>query len=79
VSYTDRRDAFRARERELRQNVQDIETMTKMIDDSRGRLESNLAGLDYSAEEMKGQIRILRERQSWLISELDKLRTEINS
>jgi hypothetical protein len=77
LSYTDRRDALLQRELELRQNVQDVETMVRIMEGGRDRLEGGLASLEYSAEEMKGQIRILKERQTWLIGEVDKLRANI--
>lgn len=70
-------DAIIERERELRQQINDVEIMIKAVEAGRDRLESGLEGLNYSSEEIKGQVRILRDRQVWLIAEQDKLRKEI--
>lgn len=70
-------DAIIERERELRQQINDCEVMIKAVEAGRDRLESGLDGLNYSSEEIKGQVRILRDRQVWLIAEQDKLRKEI--
>lgn len=51
--------------------------MITAVDQGRVRLESGLDGLNYSSEEIKGQVRILKERQAWLIGEQDKLRAQI--
>lgn len=66
------------RERELRKQIEDVEIMIKAVDAGRDRLEAGLDGLNYSSEEIKGQVRILKERQVWLIAEQDKLRKEIS-
>lgn len=71
-------DAIIERERELRQQINDCEVMIKAVEAGRDRLESGLDGLNYSSEEIKGQVRILRDRQVWLIAEQDKLRKEIS-
>lgn len=66
-----------ARERVLRSQIEDVQRMTDAVDAARVRLESGLDGLNYSSEEIKGQIRILKERQAWLIGQQDRLRKEI--
>lgn len=65
------------KERAVRKQIEDVDLMIKAVDAGRDRLESGLDGLYLSSEEMKGQIRILKERQAWLIGELDKLRRQI--
>lgn len=65
------------KERALRQQIEDVELMIKAVDAGRDRLESGLDGLHLSTEEIKGQIRILKDRQAWLIGEQDKLRARI--
>jgi len=77
VSKTTRVEQLLAKERQLRQEIENVESMLAAIDGSRTRFESGLDGLTMSAEEMKGQQRILKERQMWLIGEQDKLRAEI--
>lgn len=72
-----RTDEIIAREVELRRQIADVQTMINAVDDGRTRLESGLEGLNYTSEEIKGQVRILKERQAWLIAEQDKLRKEI--
>lgn len=77
MSKTTRVEQLLAKERQLRQEIENVESMLAAIDGSRTRFESGLDGLTMSAEEMKGQQRILKERQMWLIGEQDKLRAEI--
>ena len=58
--------------KELGKQVNDMGVMIDAIDKGRNRLDLGLGDLNYSAEEMKGQINILKERQKWLIHQQDK-------
>lgn len=79
VSRIERREKMRERERELRISVDDVKTMTDAIDGVHGKFHAGLDDVYMSSEEMKGQIRIIKERQAWLIGELDKLRDELRA
>jgi chromosome segregation ATPase len=71
------REELRQRERELRKCVDDIDTMIAAMKSASDRLHLDLDGLNLSTDEIKGQLRIVKERQVWLIREIDKLRTRI--
>jgi uncharacterized protein HemX len=73
-----RADEISEREVALRKQIENVQIMIKAVDASRDRLESGLESLNYSSEEIKNQVRILKERQTWLIAEQDKLRKEIS-
>jgi hypothetical protein len=64
------------RERELSKHIKDNEALLEAFEGGRTRLETNLGGLNMSAAEMKGQQRILKERQAWLIGQQDEIRAE---
>lgn len=77
MSRTDRLDALQSRERELRKQINDVDVMIAAVDAGRDRFERSLEGMKNSNDEMKGQYRILKERQAWLIGELDKHKADL--
>lgn len=77
MSRTTRLEQLQARERDLRQKIDDNEATLQAIESGRVRFESALEGMIHSNDEMKGQYRISKERASWLIAEQDKLKAEI--
>lgn len=77
MSRIERRNKLRQKERELRQGIEEVGKMTDAIDAGRGLLHAGLDDMYISSEEMKGQITIIKERQAWLIGELDRLRDEL--
>ena len=64
-------------EKELAKKIDDMQTMIDAVDKGRDRLDHGLSDLLYSAEEMKGQIKILKERQKYLIHEQDVIKKGI--
>jgi len=77
VTRLTRLDALQARERELRLQISDVDVMLKAVEAGRERFERSIEGLKHSNDEMKGQYRILKERQVWLIGEQDKQKAEL--
>lgn len=71
------REELRQRERELRKNSDNIDIMLAAMKSAADRLHLDLDGLNLTADEMKGQLRIVKERQAWLIGEIDKLRSRL--
>jgi chromosome segregation ATPase len=76
LSRTTRLETLQAREHELRSKISDVEIMLRAVEAGRERFERALEGMQNSNDEMKGQYRILKERQAWLIGEQDKLKAE---
>lgn len=76
MSDTDREE-LRQRQRELRKNVADIDKMIAAMKGASDRLHLSLDELNLNTDEIKGQLGIVKERQAWLIAEIDKLRAKI--
>ena len=77
MSRLNRLEALQARERELRKQINEVDVMIAAVDAGRARFERSLEGMKESNDEMKGQYRILKERQAWLIGEQDKHKAEL--
>lgn len=77
MSRTTRLEHLQERERELRRQINDVDVMLKAVDAGRDRLERGIDAMKHSTDEMKGQYRILKERQAWLIGEQDKIKAQI--
>lgn len=73
------RDELRQRERELRTIVGDIDRMIAAMKSASDRLHLDLDNLNLSTDEIKGQLRIVKERQAWVIGEIDKLRSRLTN
>lgn len=77
MSRTARLEALQAQERDLRAKLEDVGAVLEAVEAGRVRFEHSLDAMQYSNDEMKGQYRILKERQVWAIGEQDKLRADL--
>ncbi len=68
---------LQARERKLSAEIADSQKMIDAVDGNRIQMEDGMNTLHHSATAIEGQQRVLKERQSWLIKEQDKLKAEI--
>lgn len=74
----ERLQELRIFEKTLSKQINDVEVMMDAIDAGRNRLDLGLNDLQYSSEEIKGQIKILKERFQWLTKQQDLLKTKLN-
>jgi hypothetical protein len=77
MTRADRLAAIVAKERELRKHIADGGKMTDAVDGTRIQLENGLNEAAYATQENSGQVRIVKDRQKWLIDQQDELRAEI--
>jgi predicted aminopeptidase len=77
LTRADRLAAIVEKERELRQHMADHEVMTKAVDGARVQMENGLTEQAYATQEVSGQVRIVKDRQKWLIDRQDKLKADI--
>lgn len=77
MSKTLRFEALIKLEQELRSKLENVSAMLKAVEDSRIQFDSAAELMSHSSDEMKGQLRILKERQTWLMSEQDTLKDEL--
>ena len=77
MSRADRLAELVEKERELRRQMADHQAMTKAVDGARIQLENGLNDVSYSAQEIIGQVGIVKTRQKWLIDRQDELQNEI--
>jgi len=65
------------KERELRKHADDVDTMTNSVDGARIQLENAVNEVGYAAQEISGQVGIVKGRQRYVIEAQDKLKAEI--
>lgn len=68
---------LREEEKQLRRQIDDLDAMIASFDGSRNRLDSKLEDLIYSVDEMKGQQKVLKDRQKQLIDQQEVIEKEL--
>lgn len=66
-------------EKQLRGKINDLDAMIKAFDGGRTKLDTKIEDLLYSQDEMKGQQKVLKDRQKWLIDQQDLIKKELKA
>lgn len=76
---TSRRQAAKDRAARIAAGIEDSKALTESLQKACDSLEAARGQMDMAEGELRGQAYVIKERLLWLISEFDKLRTDISA
>lgn len=68
---------LREEEKHLRLNINNLDAMIKAFDGSRTKIDAKVEDMIYSLDEMKGQQKVLAERQKELAAVQEEIKKEL--